>query len=137
MDVFRFVFFTLVFLCALGDVYGKEEKLCTLGKQRYRASLRHIESGGIGYKDGYTTLEAFFASDPSQWPVTPFLDARGHIFDDGKWAANVGAGLRKLWRNRAYGINAYYDYRGTGRMTSPLELFLATQSSSLRRFNPR
>ncbi len=84
----------------------------------YRASIRHIESGGIGYDNGYTTLEAFFSSDPHQWTVTPFLDVRGHIFDNGKWATNAGIGLRTLWANRAYGINSYYDYRNTGRFNA-------------------
>jgi hypothetical protein len=93
-------------------------KACANSKQHYRTTIRHIESGGIGYEDGYTTLEAFFASDPSQWIVTPFLDARGHVFNNGKWAANVGAGLRGLWKNRAYGVNTYYDYRNTGRFHS-------------------
>ena len=106
--IFRFVF------CAV----ALSGFACPDGKQHYRAAVRHIESGGIGYEDGYTTLEAFFASDPSQWPVTPFLDTRGHIFDNGKWAANVGVGLRTLWGNRAYGINTYYDYRNTGRLNS-------------------
>jgi hypothetical protein len=95
-----------------------QEKTYVNGKQHYRTTIRHIESGGIGYKDGYTTLEAFLASDPSQWSVTPFLDVRGHVFDNGKWAANVGVGLRTLWKNRAYGINTYYDYRNTGRFRS-------------------
>ena len=94
------------------------EETCADGKQHYRTTIRHIESGGIGYEDGYTTFEAFLASDPSQWKVTPFLDARGHVFNNGKWAANAGVGLRALWRNRAYGINTYYDYRNTGRFHS-------------------
>lgn len=91
---------------------------CPEGKRSCRAFFRHIESGGIGYEDGYTTFEGFFAPDPNQWAVTPFLDLRGHIFDNGKWAANAGAGLRTLWGNRAYGINSYYDYRNTGRFHS-------------------
>ena len=95
-----------------------EKKTCPDGKQHYRTTIRHIESGGIGYEDGYTTFEAFLASDPSQWTVTPFLDARGHVFNNGKWAANAGVGLRALWGNRAYGINTYYDYRNTGRFHS-------------------
>lgn len=81
-------------------------------------TLRHIESGGIGYEDGYTTLEAFLASDPSQWKLTPFLDLRGHVFNNEKWAANVGIGLRALWGNRAYGINTYYDYRNPGHLNA-------------------
>jgi hypothetical protein len=86
------------------------------GKQYRRATLRHIESGGIGYDNGYTTLEAFLASDPNRWAVTPFLDARGHVFDDGRWAANAGIGLRTILGKRAYGINTYYDYRNTRRL---------------------
>ncbi len=114
--MFRFIFGAVV-LSGFTTAYAKE-KICADGKQHYRTTLRHIESGGIGYEDGYTTLEAFFASDPSQWTVTPFLDVRGHVFNNGKCAANVGAGLRGLWKNRAYGINTYYDYRNAGHLHS-------------------
>lgn len=114
--MFRFVFCTAA-IAGFPDV-PHEEGNCPDGKQHYRTAIRHIERGGIGYEDGYTTLEAFIASDPSQWSFTPFLDARGHIFDNGKWAANVGIGLRTLWGNRAYGINSYYDYRKTNRFNS-------------------
>jgi hypothetical protein len=121
--MFRFIFCALVlsgFTTAQvpKKTSANEKQPCADGKRHYRTTLRHIESGGIGYEDGYTTLEAFFASDPSQWRVTPFLDARGHIFNNGRWAANAGAGLRALWKNRAYGINTYYDYRNTGRFHS-------------------
>lgn len=84
-------------------------------KEPYRATVRHIERGGIGYDNGYTTFEVFLASDPNRWMLTPFLDVRGHIFDNGKWAANGGVGLRALWGDRVYGLNTYYDYRNTGR----------------------
>jgi hypothetical protein len=86
--------------------------------QTYRASIEHIEGGGIGYKNGYTTLALFFASDPDRWMVTPFLDVRGHVFDDGGWATNLGSGIRTLWNNRVYGINAFYDYRDSSRLNS-------------------
>lgn len=81
----------------------------------YRASIRHIESGGIGYDCGYTTLELLLFADPCRWSWTPFLDVRGHILDTGKWAANGGAGVRTVWQHRVYGVHAYYDYRSTGR----------------------
>jgi hypothetical protein len=108
------------FAVALGSLAAanRTEGNCLNGKKYYRVGIRHIEKGGIGYKDGYTTLETFLASDPSWWTITPFLDARGHVFNNGKWAANVGAGLRTLWGNRAYGVNTYYDYRNTGRFNS-------------------
>ena len=76
-----------------------------------RAAVRHIEAGGVGYNHGYTTLEAFFATDPNNWTVMPFLDLRGHAFNTGKFAANVGLGGRTIWGDRVYGLNAYYDYR--------------------------
>jgi hypothetical protein len=101
---------------AFADTPATSSEACPNGKKHYRASVRHIESSGIGYNQGYTTLEAFLAPDPGQWSVVPFLDGRGHVFDNGKWAANAGVGLRTLWGNRAYGINAYYDYRNTERL---------------------
>jgi len=78
-----------------------------------RIELRHIENKGVGYNTGYTTLEAFLA--PSANKITPFLDLRGHVFDDGKFAANTGVGFRLLNGCRVYGVNAYYDYRHTKR----------------------
>jgi hypothetical protein len=35
------------------------------------------------------------------------------VFDNGKFAANGGVGLRLLHQCKVYGINAYYDYRHT------------------------
>ncbi|MBI3508660.1 MAG: inverse autotransporter beta domain-containing protein [Chlamydiia bacterium] len=116
--MFRYVFLaTVLSLSGFADDLKKDEA-CPDGKKHYRATVRHIESGGIGYDNGYTTLEAFLAPDPSQWKVTPFLDARGHLFDNGKWAANAGIGLRILRGNWVYGINTYYDYRNPGRFNS-------------------
>jgi hypothetical protein len=84
--------------------------------RHYRASIRHIEGGGIGYNHGYTTFEAFLAPDPESLCVMPFLDVRGHVFNDGKMAANAGLGLRGIAGCRVYGLNAYYDYRNTKRL---------------------
>ena len=81
----RNFFFLLVSLTAIA-AFGDAPK-------HYRAGVRHIESGGIGYKNGYTTIEAFLSPDPNEWIATPFLDARAHVFNNGKWAANAGVGL--------------------------------------------
>ena len=80
-------------------------------RDHYRMSLRHIESGGIGYDDGYTTVDAFLAPTPNELTLMPFLDLRGHVFDDASLAANLGVGFRKIAACRVYGVNAYYDYR--------------------------
>jgi hypothetical protein len=81
-------------------------------EQSCRVAVRHIEGGGIGYKKGYTTIEGFFSPGP-EVQYMPFFDARGHIFNNGKGALNVGAGLRTIAGQRVYGINAYYDFRST------------------------
>lgn len=92
---------------------GKQKQDCAPGPKHMRTAVRHIEAGGIGYNKGYTTLEAFIASDPNQWRLMPFLDVRGHVFNDGKFAVNAGVGSRTIWGCRAYGMNVYYDYRNT------------------------
>ncbi len=109
--------FCVTILCGLVNVYAQVRN-CPDGKQLYRTSIRHIESGGVGYDDGYTTLEGFFASDPSRREATHFFDVRGHVFDNGQWAGNIGVGLRALVKARVYGINCYYDYRNTDRLGS-------------------
>jgi hypothetical protein len=90
--------------------------LCPQTTQRCRTSLRHIEGGGIGYNHGYTTLEGFFAPDVAQNKLMPFLDLRGHVFNNGKIAVNAGVGLRKMRGHRIYGLNTYYDYRNTDKI---------------------
>lgn len=91
-------------------------EICPDGKRHYRVSARHIEGGGIGYSQGYTTLEGFFAPDPEQLFLMPFLDVRGHVFNSGKMAANAGLGFRGIFGSRTYGLNAYYDYRNTKKL---------------------
>jgi len=79
-----------------------------------RVTLRHIDPNGIGYHPGYTTLEAFISPfEPWCDAWIPFIDVRGHLFNDGKWAANAGIGMRYLTGCRVWGANAYYDYRKT------------------------
>ena len=99
------------------DVPSKNPSLkprCHDRCQSMRISARHIENKGIGYNTGYTTLEAFLAT-PTNHTVMPFIDLRGHIFNDGRWAANGGLGVRSLLKNRIYGAYAYYDFRDTKR----------------------
>lgn len=81
------------------------------GLSPVRVGVRHIESGGVGYNTGYSTVEAFASSDMGMCPFVFFGDARGHIFNNGRWAANAGLGVRGLFWDRALGLNAYYDYR--------------------------
>ncbi len=88
-----------------------------VGPYPMRITMRHIEPNGIGYTQGYTTLEGFFApGDFCRGSWLPYLDLRGHVFDHGNLAANAGLGLRYLGERRVWGANAYYDYRNTHRL---------------------
>src|SRR5690242_17979735 len=58
-----------------------KESECGRASRPMRITARHIESNGIGYSEGYTTVEGFFA--PTRlWDQNwlPFADLRGHIF---------------------------------------------------------
>lgn len=108
----------LSFVCFTASGFADaspEVKSDDLAPRHMRAGVRHIEGKGIGYRKGYTTVEGFFAADPSTMCVMPFLDLRGHVFNDGKLASNAGLGIRSLLGCRIYGLNAYYDYRKTRR----------------------
>ena len=105
MRAHSFVFFALIPLCV-----HSLEKECEYTSKNEQVQLRHIEGKGIGYDRGYTTIQAFFT--PHIDRLVPIFDVRGHVFDDGKFAANAGLGLR-YFHSRVYGINAYYDYRQT------------------------
>jgi hypothetical protein len=76
-----------------------------------RATASHTQGDGIGYRDGYTSLE-FFGASPYLLAgcLVPFIDLRAHLLNDGMPAGNAGAGLRYV-KSRVWGINAYYDYR--------------------------
>lgn len=87
---------------------------CGKSPRPSRLAVRHIEANGIGYNQGYSTVEGFFSPAETyndKW--IPFLDLRGHVFNNGQPAINAGLGLRYLTDSRVWGINAYYDYRKT------------------------
>lgn len=91
------------------------DEMCQTEVKPYRVGARHIESKGVGYGQGYTTVEGFFSTPKSlDSCLVPFIDLRGHVFNNGKLAANAGLGLR-LVNSRVWGINSYYDYRKTER----------------------
>lgn len=76
-------------------------------------SVSQTEGRTFGNRDGYTTLELFALPEPYTDEIVPFIDLRGHHFDNGRWAANVGVGGRYYvcdWQ-MALGANVYYDYR--------------------------
>lgn len=78
-------------------------------------SFSHIESGGIGYDTGYSTIRGTIYPSAFKRSIFPFLDLRYHIFNDGHSAANIGLGTRIInkRKNKVLGINTYIDYRDT------------------------
>lgn len=80
-------------------------------------SLSYTDGKGLGYSQGYTSLDLFLSQPLCQKRLVPFLDLRGHIFNSGKFAANAGLGVRWLddGHKRIWGINAFYDYLQTSR----------------------
>ncbi|MBI2742424.1 MAG: inverse autotransporter beta domain-containing protein [Chlamydiales bacterium] len=106
---------TGVYLPALWADKAESEALCQTEVKPYNVGARHIESKGVGYQQGYTTVEGFFTTPKSlDTCLIPFLDLRGHVFNNGKLAANAGLGARFI-SSRVWGINSYYDYRRTER----------------------
>ena len=76
-------------------------------------SLKHREYKGIGYDTGYTTGGLFLAP---VWrhEFLPFLDARFHVLNNGRFAFNGGLGLRApVTESWLAGGNLYYDYRSS------------------------
>jgi hypothetical protein len=74
---------------------------------------RHIEHEGVGYDEGYSTVEALVFPTLSPSRVFPFIDLRLHRFDNNEYAANAGFGLRGGTFNDKVilGLNTYFDYR--------------------------
>ncbi len=106
----------LLFLCSLFCVSVFGEEIEQESPRPMRVAARHIEPGGIGYNQGYTTLEGFFSPNrPLGDAWIPFVDLRGHLFNSGRPAANAGVGVRYLASSRVWGANTYYDYRKTHR----------------------
>jgi hypothetical protein len=78
----------------------------------HQGSLAHIAPRGLGYTSGYTTANLFIT--PKIYPKGYcFVEGRAHIFDNGKFASNLGFGTRWKTKNSlaSYGVNLFYDSR--------------------------
>ena len=76
-------------------------------------TARHRESEGIGYGQGYSTLDYYLTTQMSK--LECLLNLRGHIFNNTKAAGNAGLGFRYSLNEDAsrIGANVYYDFRDT------------------------
>ena len=85
---------------------------CTDPANALRISMSHTEGSGIGYDQGYTSLDAFI-NFSKFGNFYPFFDIRGHMSNDGHPSANGGFGVRYLPNsiNAVFGINGFFDFR--------------------------
>lgn len=88
-----------------------DPKECMKANNPHRLELKHSEGKGIGYTQGYSSLDAFFTGKEGDY--IPFVDLRGHVFNDAQWATNVGVGTRYIFDPCRWmvGVNGYFDYR--------------------------
>ncbi len=93
------------------------DRLCPWEPKPELIGVSHTEGKGLGYSRGYSSLDLFLSQPLCQRRLIPFLDLRGHIFNDGKYAANAGLGLRWLSERfkQIWGFNAFYDYLQTSQ----------------------
>ncbi len=94
----------------------EDKKNCSPGPGS-RASIGYRGPKGFGYDHGYATLSTFISPSGMRL-IQPFIDLRGHVFNDGRWAANAGLGGRIDCDKVVVGLNAYYDYRDTEKLGS-------------------
>jgi hypothetical protein len=110
----------------------QSETRCMKDAKPYQFNLKHIESKGIGYDAGYTTLGGFFSAKGDRY--IPFIDLRAHVFNYGKWAANAGIGTRYIFNpcKSLIGANLYYDYRTTKHKTHFNQIGLGIEAYYMR-----
>ena len=107
--MFKSLFCLLISL----SLYGA----CIEGRPSH-VEMRHREPEGIGYSTGYSTLQGFITPN-WQRQFQPFFDVRGHMFNDGRTAANIGMGGRFAPGDHwVFGLNSYYDFRDAKRLRS-------------------
>ena len=85
---------------------------CQNKARPHRIVAKHREGNGIGYPQGYSSLDGFFSYSYGG-ASHPFFDLRAHVFNDGKFAYNAGLGFRSLVESMKtlIGLNFFYDYR--------------------------
>ena len=105
----------LIFTVLLTPFHLIADCICNPDVHSDMIYFKHIEGKGYGYKEGYSTVGAFITPYSAFTTLLPFLDLRGHSFNN-KWkfAANAGVGFKWLTDSPlVFGAAAYYDYRQT------------------------
>lgn len=104
--------YSIFLLCAAVPLFSNENPPVEEGSRVGSLSIQHREPGGIGYHQGYTSLDFFYVPHLAD-RVYGIVDMRGHVFNNGKWASNAGMGARYLPKHQkvVFGAYAYWDWR--------------------------
>lgn len=107
------IFFIFFFAYALEAVEVKE--VGDLGT--YRVGLEYAAGRYIALDESYGTLSYFGVTQTSFNGIHFLIDIKGLKFENSNWAASGGLGFRAWDNNRekAYGVNVFYDYRDQKR----------------------
>lgn len=105
MRIFRYIL-PVLFLLATAPAMGQEPWIT-------RLSVRHTVGDGVGYSNGFTSLDWFLPLLPDGDDSIWFADLRVLVSTDREFSSNVGTGYR--WylpeQNRIIGLNAFWDTR--------------------------
>lgn len=97
---------TLTQICAECSIYDNSIF------QKTRVELGYNIGKYISIDEDYSEIGIFAPLSLSNCCFTPFVDIHGYRFNDGKWAASTGIGIReKISEDSVLGINIYYDCR--------------------------
>jgi hypothetical protein len=100
----------LLLLLSFSFAHAAEEKELEWVLKDTRFEFGYVAGQFIGLKQGYLDLGAFTPLFQSG-DFLAFADAKGYRFDNSRWGASAGIGMR-TWsmRDFIFGSNVYYDY---------------------------
>lgn len=107
----NFVTFSFLTLFSFFQVRGDYSQRFETMLQETRVEFSYNTGKYISIDKDYFETRLFAPIYLSNY-YTTFLDVSSYRFNDGKWAASIGGGIRRsLCEKSVLGINAYYDYR--------------------------
>ncbi|HVJ80627.1 MAG TPA: inverse autotransporter beta domain-containing protein, partial [Planctomycetia bacterium] len=80
--------------------------------------MTHLAGQGIGFRDPFTSTEAWVPLQVGDENQLLFADMRVIVNNASKLGANMGVGFRRFVpaQERVWGVNGYYDYRDSGEV---------------------
>lgn len=107
----NFVLSSFLTIISIYQVFADCSQKCTEIFQGTQIEFGYNTGSFISIDQDYSEMRLFTPLSLSN-SYTPFLDIHGYRFNNDKWAASAGFGIRRnLSELSALGINTYYDYR--------------------------